>query len=542
MSGPADGADAFFEELRKEYLLEAPVRLAELRKDLAALAAGETDAAASLKTRFHRLAGSGGSYGFPEISTVSRRAERWLAEHPVPDATDLASLEQAVAEVAAAFDSAAQVLGFPVEPVRLPAFAWRALVLSDDDALADRVHRVMADQGFTARTAALDLGPAEVAASERPDLVLMVAAGWTPTLARTVGQWTTGPGRPRAAVLVVPSGTVDPLGPSLSGLDAVVVAEGIESDLARLARSLAQTASLPAVVAILDPDPGQVAALAGGLEAAGVQVEVATSAARLLAFLGRQGADLVLTEWRLPDADPRALLRVLRQGGAPPATQIVIHVPVFTEDERVAAIRAGADDVLFKAADRQSAVALLLARVERGRQVRGLGRHDGLTGLLSYAALVDELEGAIGLAGRAGETLGVVVLDPDHFRRVNERHGHTAGDRLLADLAAGVRRLVRSSDAVGRIGGDEIGILARRCPPDSAVALAEKLRRAAGEVRVTGPEGPVGVRLSAGVACFPTHGASAPELLRAALAALAAAKEGGRDRTVAAGAPAGAPG
>lgn len=536
------GADAFFEELRKEYLLEAPVRLAELRKDLAALAAGEADAAASLKTRFHRLAGSGGSYGFPDISTVSRRAERWLAEHPVPDAAGLACLEQAVAEVAGAFDSAARALGFPVESVRFPAFAWRALVLSDDTALADRVHRVLVDQGYTARTEALDLGPAAVAASERPDLVLITAPGWTPTVARTVGQWTASSGRPRAAVLVVPSGAVDPLGSPLSGLDALILAERIESELATLARSLAQTASLPYVVAILDPDPGQVTALAGALEAAGVQVEVATSATRLLGFLGRQGADLVLTEWELPDADPRALLRVLRQGGASPATQIVIHVPAFTEDQRAAAIRAGADDVLLKATDRHHAVAVLLARVGRGRHLRNLGRHDGLTGLLSHAALVDELEGAISLAGRAGEALGLVVLDPDHFRRVNERHGHAAGDRLLADLAAGVRRLVRSSDAVGRIGGDKIGILARRCPPDSAAALAEKLRRAAGEVRVTCPEGSVGVRLSAGVACFPAHAASAPELLRAALAALAAAKEGGRDRTAAAGAPASAPG
>ena len=66
--------DGIFQELRREYLSEAPARLGELRKDLAAACAGEADAVASLKTRFHRLAGSGGSYGFPDITTASREA------------------------------------------------------------------------------------------------------------------------------------------------------------------------------------------------------------------------------------------------------------------------------------------------------------------------------------------------------------------------------------------------------------------------------------------------------------------------------------
>ncbi|MGH7702095.1 MAG: Hpt domain-containing protein, partial [Gemmatimonadales bacterium] len=69
-----------FDALRQEYVAEAPGRLAELRKDIAAFRAGESDAVASLKNRFHRLAGSGGSYGFPIISTIGREMERWLKD------------------------------------------------------------------------------------------------------------------------------------------------------------------------------------------------------------------------------------------------------------------------------------------------------------------------------------------------------------------------------------------------------------------------------------------------------------------------------
>ena len=67
--------------LRREYIAEAPARLMELRKDYAAVLASEPEAANSLKGRFHKLAGSGGSYGFPEVSELSRKAELWLAEH-----------------------------------------------------------------------------------------------------------------------------------------------------------------------------------------------------------------------------------------------------------------------------------------------------------------------------------------------------------------------------------------------------------------------------------------------------------------------------
>ena len=73
-----DDLEKVLAALRREYIADGPARLAELRKDLAAFMAGEPDAAESLKSRFHRLAGSGGSYGFEEISVISREVEQWL--------------------------------------------------------------------------------------------------------------------------------------------------------------------------------------------------------------------------------------------------------------------------------------------------------------------------------------------------------------------------------------------------------------------------------------------------------------------------------
>jgi HPt (histidine-containing phosphotransfer) domain-containing protein len=109
-------SDGFFDELRREYLSEAPARLAELRTDLAAAQAGEAGALVSLRTRFHRLAGSGGSYGFPEISESARAAERRLIADPEPGPSAFDQLEAAVELIAGAFDRAALQLGLGTPP------------------------------------------------------------------------------------------------------------------------------------------------------------------------------------------------------------------------------------------------------------------------------------------------------------------------------------------------------------------------------------------------------------------------------------------
>lgn len=102
-----DPLDAVMRELRQIYLLEAPARLAELRQDAAAFRAGEATAAASLRMRFHRLAGSGGSYGFDEISAIAGEIERWIAAMPPPGPSDTARLDEAIERLSRVFDRAA---------------------------------------------------------------------------------------------------------------------------------------------------------------------------------------------------------------------------------------------------------------------------------------------------------------------------------------------------------------------------------------------------------------------------------------------------
>lgn len=99
----ADEVDELFQALRREYLAESADRLAELRSHVAGFRNGAAKATSLLKTHFHRLAGSGGSYGFPDVSAIAKEAELWIATGPAPDAEAVARLEQAISRLEAAF-------------------------------------------------------------------------------------------------------------------------------------------------------------------------------------------------------------------------------------------------------------------------------------------------------------------------------------------------------------------------------------------------------------------------------------------------------
>jgi diguanylate cyclase (GGDEF)-like protein len=172
----------------------------------------------------------------------------------------------------------------------------------------------------------------------------------------------------------------------------------------------------------------------------------------------------------------------------------------------------------------------LLARIDRAFIARTRGHRDDLTGLLSRPALIEELEHQVAHARRAGESVSYLVLDLDHFRRINEQRGAVVGDLVLMQVARLVIAAVRAGDFVARMGGEEIGVLLRRCSSEHAVILAEKLRATVAGNPVTVDGASIPIRLSVGTATYPDQAASAQDLLRAGDRALAAAKAGGRDR------------
>lgn len=164
-------------------------------------------------------------------------------------------------------------------------------------------------------------------------------------------------------------------------------------------------------------------------------------------------------------------------------------------------------------------------------ELRLLASTDGLTGALARRAFRDEAARALALAQRHRHEGSCIAFDLDHFKTINDTHGHAAGDAVLAGSAATCRELLRQSDLFGRIGGEEFAVLLPHTGRQAALGVAEKLREGIAAQRFDGAEGPFAVSASFGIAAAAPSG-DIDALLRAADEALYAAKATGRNRCV----------
>ena len=173
--------------------------------------------------------------------------------------------------------------------------------------------------------------------------------------------------------------------------------------------------------------------------------------------------------------------------------------------------------------------AVMMANAGLIGQARYAAEHDHLTGAWSRRAFFGRAGRAHADAVRAGRALSVLIFDVDHFKSINDTHGHAVGDRVLADLVARTGAVLRG-DTCARLGGEEFGVLLPDSDADAAMSLADELRRTLEQAAVAGPGG-VAVRytVSVGVGSL-DDGESLASLLQRADAALYAAKRGGRNR------------
>jgi len=179
---------------------------------------------------------------------------------------------------------------------------------------------------------------------------------------------------------------------------------------------------------------------------------------------------------------------------------------------------------------------VVLHRAVLVRHLEEAANIDGKTGLLNAVAWHAQAERLLQRSSPADGPRGVLVLDLDHFKTVNDTHGHIAGDQVLAAVAGAVRAEVRESDLVGRFGGEEFVVLLAgpAGAPSELEAVAERIRNRVSNLRVEipTPDGPLtisGLTVSIGVASAPAEGADLRTLLQVADTALYAAKRAGRN-------------
>src|SRR5215204_1622773 len=212
----------------------------------------------------------------------------------------------------------------------------------------------------------------------------------------------------------------------------------------------------------------------------------------------------------------------------------LVSVPLLVGDRCVAALnvyRIGTGKEFAAAevatVERFATMAALAFDSARQRDtLREQARTDGLTGLLNHRACHETLREELAAATQDQRPLGVVVLDLDHFKSINDVYGHGEGDKVLKEVASRLRGAVRAGDTVARLGGEEFALILPGVDGDAAAEAAERARAAIATVQVAGTP----LTCSAGVAAFPHDAHEGARLLEYADGALYLAKRSGRDQ------------
>jgi len=252
--------------------------------------------------------------------------------------------------------------------------------------------------------------------------------------------------------------------------------------------------------------------------------------------------ELLILDWVMPEIDGIELCRKIRDREHSPYQYILLATARNEKQDLVRGLEAGADDYLTKPLDRSE----LRARLRVGERILTLQRdliraredvrfqatHDALTGIWNRGTILELLQREQERAARTQSATGILMLDLDHFKQVNDTYGHLSGDEVLHEVAQRISQAVRSYDLVARYGGEEFLIVLPGCREDQILGCAEQVRSAIAStpVVVHNSEIPVTVSIGATVAA---GGATAEmDIVAVADAALYQAKNSGRNRTV----------
>lgn len=264
---------------------------------------------------------------------------------------------------------------------------------------------------------------------------------------------------------------------------------------------------------VLDADPVARALVIEALGRAGHEVEATGDGQAALGLLGGESVpDLAVLDWRAQAVDGVELCRRLRRLG-PRAPYLMLTAAPDEMDAAAAALAVGADDLLRKPLrlDELELRLRLASRAQAARkevlslraEVTQRSRVDQLTGLEDRQAILQRLDGELSRAARTSTPLSALLVDIDQFRNINDVFGHEAGDAVLTNVAARIRRALRRYDSLGRWGAEEFLVLLPGCAAEHTEVLTQRLLQTISAEPVPTGQGRVAVTCSAGALCLP---------------------------------------
>jgi two-component system, cell cycle response regulator len=278
----------------------------------------------------------------------------------------------------------------------------------------------------------------------------------------------------------------------------------------------------------------------------GYEVIVAEDGAKAWDILQQEHPpELLILDWVMPKIDGTQLCRRIRERQRSPYQYILLVTGKDDKQDVVRGLDAGADDYLTKPFDQNE----LRARLQVGRRILTLQQdlinardelqiqatHDSLTGIWNRGAVLDLMHRELDRAARAETLTAVLMLDLDHFKKINDTHGHLIGDVVLREVAKRIAQSVRPYDLVGRYGGEEFLAVLPSCGKTEIEQSANRIRCAIASTPIlSASSASLEIRVTVSIGATVSFAGCRSEkgLLLAADKALYQAKDGGRNRVI----------
>jgi diguanylate cyclase (GGDEF)-like protein len=239
--------------------------------------------------------------------------------------------------------------------------------------------------------------------------------------------------------------------------------------------------------------------------------------------------DLFLLDMNMPDVNGLEVAKIIRQQKLFDFTPIVFLTADEQLETKLAALNSGADDVIAKSTPPALVVKQLITRLGRALAVKDFVSKDALTGVLNHGQIMEAALNSYRLSQRQKSTASIAMLDIDHFKLVNDTFGHSAGDKVLSGLGQLLGRSLRTTDYIGRYGGEEFLLVFVGATPSDALVKLNQIRLAFSKMVFEAKDKTFKCTFSAGIVDL-ANNSSLPHAINEADQALYVSKEGGRNQ------------
>ena len=551
MADDAAGLEQKLAVLRSSYAAKLPDKLEEIEEAAAPLSSEPSPEEArhaldALHRLSHKLAGSGETFGFKDLGEVARQIEdacASLLEMDDPPSSRrreelgelLKSLRAAAGNASDVSPPAEEAVEDGGEKARKGREEKTVLLAIEDAALTSKLEMELANFGFQVRLLSHPAELGDKLKEFRPAaLVVDLDTGENGQPGCCAPKCLEDEGALCCPVVFLSAGD------DIKAL-LVAVRAGASTYLTKPVNTIELVDALddlietddqePYRILIVDDDQSTAGYNKTILQNAGMNTSVVTDPMKVMERMGHFAPELILMDLYMPGCNGQELASAVRLRPAFAGIPIVFLSGETDRDKQLAAMGCGGDDFLTKSISSEHLIESVKTRVQRFRMLRSLMVRDSMTGLFNHTTTNELLETELARSCRNKTPLALAALDIDHFKSVNDTHGHAVGDQVIKNLAKLLKQRLRSTDIIGRMGGEEFAVAIPGAGGRQAREMMDRVRFAFSEIQHRTEMGAFTVTLSCGIAEFPRF-TTAQLLTEAADRALYAAKEGGRDQTV----------